>query len=250
MIYQVVFLLNFLVMVLLMKLVSRALAPAKTAGDWRAFLFTTPLLSYTTFCKKKQRSGPAWWLLLKFIIITFFLSLILFSARKLRASTSYSDVLLLCPMIYVFTEWMGAFGQLLFCYTSPTSPMHRHPLSSVNIREFWGRRWNVWVQDWLADMNRPLGRRPGIKLFYTFLISGLFHELMANLPHLIQTGEFTFGNMLAYFLIQALALWLDKQCLTRAPSMIRRLFLWSAVALPAPLFINRPLLLFFGIIDG
>lgn len=244
------FILNFVLMVLLMKLFSRNHSPMKADGDTFRFLFTTPLLSYTTFRRNNQRCEPGGFLIFKFIIISLFLGFIIFAARNLGAQASYSDVLLISPMIYIFTEWIGAFGQLLFYPISKTSPLHRHPLRAKNIREFWGRRWNIWVQDWLNDMNRSFRRKPKSKILYTFIISGLFHEIMVNFPHLLTSGEFTFGNMTAYFLIQAVALWLDKQCLSQAPSILRRLFFWLAVVLPAPLFINRPLLLFFGIIDG
>ena len=250
MIYQVVFAFNFIMIFLIMKLLSRSMAQNKTPGDTAKFLFTGPLLSYTTFRKNTQHSEPIGFLLFRFVIITLFLGIIIYTARRLSATSSYTDVLLLSPMLYIFTEWIGAVGQLLFKPFSSTSTLHRHPLRSTNIREFWGRRWNIWVQDWLGDINRPFKRRPAIKILYTFFISGLFHEAMVNLPHLIYYREFSFGNMTAYFLIQALALWLDKQCLSQAPSMIRRLFFWLAVILPSPLFMNRSLLLFFGIIDG
>ncbi len=245
--YQVIFILNFLFVVLLMKIASWKMSGLKSDPQFLRFLFATPLLSYTAFRHRIQHPSPLWFILLKFFMTSVFMGFMILIAHKLNARPHFSDVLLLSPLIYLLTEWMGVFAQLLFYPVTALSPLHNHPLSSHTLGEFWGRRWNIWVQDWLRDIARPHRRTRVKKLLITFFISGLFHEVMVNLPYLLKYGKLTFGNMIIYFLLQALGLWVDKKYLHRAPSKLRRIFLWLVVAIPSPLFLNKPLLLFFGI---
>ena len=230
-----------------MKIASWKMSGLKSDQHFFRFLFATPLLSYTTFRRRSQRSSPLWFILLKFFITSGFMGLMILAAHKLNARPHFTDVLLLSPIIYLLTEWMGVFAQLLFYPVTPLSPLHNHPLASQTLGEFWGIRWNIWVQDWLRDITRPHRRNRHNKLLLTFLISGLFHEVMVNLPYLLKFGKFTFGNRIAYFLLQGLGLWVGKEYLHRAPSKLRRIYLWLVVAVPSPLFLNKPLLLFFGI---
>jgi hypothetical protein len=194
-----------------------------------------------------KTSIPLWFLLLKFLVVTSAMTILLLAAHHLKARPTFSDVLLLSPLIYLLTEWLGVFAQVLFYPAVKLQPLHDHPLSSRTIGDFWGRRWNIWVQDWLRDMSRAQRRSLSRKLLISFMLSGFFHEVMVNLPMLIFRGQWHFGNMMAYFIIQGIALWVDKKYLYRAPSKLRRTYLWLAVGLPAPLFLNQSLLLFFGI---
>jgi hypothetical protein len=161
---------------------------------------------------------------------------------------NYPRTLLIAPALYFFTEALGSFAQLLYHGSGVrTFPIHHRPLESPSLSEFWGRRWNLWVQDWLKDMSRGVGRRQRRqRVVFTFLVSGLFHELMVNFPHWLLTGESYFGTMLGYFLIQAAALTIDKKVLKPWAPALRRPFMLLAVLLPSPLFINVPLLGFFG----
>jgi hypothetical protein len=230
-----------------MKITSWWVSGRKSDAQLRRFLFATPLLSFQSYRKKNQHPSTLWFILLKFILTTAFIGFWLLLAHKFNARPHFTDVLLLSPLIYLLTEWIGVFAQLLFYPVTALSPLHNHPLTSHTLGEFWGRRWNIWVQDWLRDVARPYRKIRMRKLLVTFLISGIFHELMVNLPYLLKFGKFTFGNMIAYFLLQALGLWVDKKYFHQAPSKLRRIYLWLVVAIPSPLFLNKPLLLFFGI---
>ncbi|MBA2405268.1 MAG: hypothetical protein H0V66_10895 [Bdellovibrionales bacterium] len=154
-------------------------------------------------------------------------------------------------MIYLFTEFLGGLGQLLFYFSAKAvPPIHNHPLTSKSLGEFWGKRWNFWVRDWLRDVSQVHRKHLIKKLGITFLVSGMFHELMVNLPHFLFYRQSFFGNMTLYFIIQGLGLWVEKKWLQKAPSALRLIYLWTIVLVPSPIFINQPLLIFFGIIDG
>jgi hypothetical protein len=178
------------------------------------------------------------------------MAMILVFAKVYLSPISYADRMFLGLAVYFFTEALGAFGQALFSWRKEEIyPIHYSPLSSPSLSEFWGRRWNLWVQDWIADMGRPFRGSHKKKILASFFFSGIFHEAMVNLPHWLISGESYFGTMLAYFIIQGGGLYLDKKFLRHGPPVIRRVYCWIVVILPAPLFIHVPLLRFFGMTE-
>lgn len=214
------------------------------------FLFTTPLLSARAYVKTKFRKDSLHFLIFKLFLSIFFLACVIFITKNFLQPLNYFKIVLISPMIYLFTEVLGGLGQLLFYPSSKgIAPIHKNPLVSKTLGEFWGKRWNFWVRDWLIDISQPHRKILLRKLGITFLVSGMFHELLVNLPHYLYYQESFFGNMTLYFIIQALGLWMEKRWLMNTPSFLGRLYLWALVILPAPIFINRPLLLFFGIIN-
>lgn len=247
--YQVLFILNFIVCVLLMKGISWLATPAARRGSLRSF-FSTPYISLRTLRRRRNPRS-----LSSFSLLLFWGGLLLFTliiARKLLMPLTFWKILIFSPTIYFLTEAMGALGQFLFSWSKEsTHPIHLRPLWSQSLSEFWGRRWNLWVQDWLQDLNRLFYRLSSPKrMIITFAVSGLFHEIMINFPYWLLHGISYFGTMMLYFLIQALALWVDKHVLKRQHIHLRRAFLWFIVVIPSPLFINVPLLTFLGFNDG
>lgn len=87
-------------------------------------------------------------------------------------------------------------------------PIMNAPLRAVSLAEFWGRRWNlgfsVVARRWLMQ---PLAGwwGPGPALFMVFLVSGLVHELVISVP-----ARGGFGLPTAYFVLQALAMGLER----------------------------------------
>lgn len=199
----------------------RIKAPPPTTSPWLSFLLYVSLMAMI------------------FTVVKYFLS-----------PVGYLDRIILGFGVYFFTEAMGAFGQAVFMWKDQEIfAIHHHPLSSPSLSEFWGRRWNLWVQDWIADMGKPFRRSHKTKILASFLISGLFHEAMMNFPHWLISGESYFGTMLGYFIIQGTGLYFDKKFLRSANPLIRRAFCWIVVVLPSPLFIHVPLLRFFGMTE-
>ncbi len=248
--YQIVFVLNFFVIFLMMKITGWLLLKTHRP-KLSEFLFQTPLLSARIYTHSQFPKDNLRIILLKFLLSILYLAIIIWLARHLLQPLSYWKIVLIAPMIYLFTEFMGAFGQLIFYPAKKgIAPIHLHPLRSKNLGEFWGKRWNFWVRDWLRDVSQSQRRKPVKKLLITFFVSGFFHELLVNLPYFLVYRQIFFGNMTLYFAIQGLGLWIEKKFLMRAPVLLRTIFMWMVVIIPSPLFLNRPLLLFFGIIDG
>lgn len=248
--YQIIFVLNFFVIFFLMKMTGWFLAFDPRPRLWR-FLFTTPLLSARTYVRNVFPKDSLRIILLKLLLSVTYIGLIIWLAQNFLLPLNYFKIVLIAPMIYLFTEFMGAFGQFLFYpASSGVAPIHFHPLKSRSLSEFWGKRWNFWVRDWLRDVSQFQRRRPVKKIIVTFLVSGFFHELLVNLPYFLYFRINHFGNMTLYFACQGLGLWLERRYLSGAPSMVRIFFMWMVVLLPAPLFLDKPLLRFFGIING
>lgn len=226
-----------------MKLVSWWLTNKETRKNKLIPFLTSPYLSVRSLYYHPRTGRP---LLSFFIYSTLLISTIMLAKRYL-GNLSGVETMLFSPVIYFLTESAGALGQTLF-YFRKTFPIHRFPLKARTLSNFWGRDWNLWVQDWLRDVSTSV--RPGNKnkkIIIVFLTSGLFHEIMCNLPYWLYYRKSYFGTMIAYFTIQAIALWIDKKFICHAPSFVRRAYLWIAVVVPSPLFINVPLLRFFGL---
>ncbi len=231
-----------------MKAMSWLVTPKDKRPPFLAFEFGWPYLSPRSLKIKSSESRSSF--VTNLFLYCGLMMVILASVKFFLTPITYVDRLLLGPAIYFFTEALGAFGQLLFSWRKENIyPIHYHPVSSPSLSEFWGRRWNLWVQDWIADMGRSFRGNHKTKILISFFFSGVFHEAMVNLPHWLLTGESYFGTMLAYFIIQAAGLYLDKKFFRHSPLFARKVFCWLVVILPAPLFINIPILHFFGMTE-
>jgi hypothetical protein len=115
-------------------------------------------------------------------------------------------------------------------------PPHDAPILSRSVREFWSRRWNLNVRDWLyRNCHLPLARR-GFRsagVAAAFLASTLVHFWMV-LPPL------GFGwalMMAAFFVIEGILTLLEPWLrLDRWPEIARRAWTVLAVLAPSPLF--------------
>lgn len=155
---------------------------------------------------------------------------------------------LFAPFIYLFTNLLGVSAQCLGLLTKEIpADIHNQPYLSKSLSEFWGRRWNIWVSDWLAVISRKWAPKDqSFRTFFAFLFSGIFHEVIVALPYYIYSGKSYFGYMSLFFMIQFLATALDKKVISQTNPSFRRAFLWSAILIPMPLFNNPSTLAFFG----
>lgn len=155
---------------------------------------------------------------------------------------------LFAPYIYLFTNLMGTSAQCLGLLTKEIpADIHNFPYLAKSVSEFWGKRWNIWVGDWLAVISKRFVPRPGpFRLFVAFALSGLFHELIIAAPFYLHSGRNYFGLMSAFFMLQFFFTLADKKLFSNAPDVVRRAFLWIALLGPMPLFINPSVLSFFG----
>jgi hypothetical protein len=147
------------------------------------------------------------------------------------------------------TETLGSLAQLLFLPFTKVVQIHQSPLESQSLADFWGRRWNRWVQDWLRDLSRPFKKSLFKKLVITFIISGIFHEVMMSFPAYYYSHQFFFGQLTLYFGIQGIGLWVEKKWVSRSSKVFQLIYTWTVILLPAPLFVNQSLLYFLGLIN-
>lgn len=144
---------------------------------------------------------------------------------------------------YLLTETMGLLLQLLFAVAGVMLPdVHRTPLKAVDLADFWGRRWNRWVGDWLRDVVfGPWRRRPLWGLWATFAVSGLWHEVILHGPLWLSSGRGWPGSMLLYFVLQAAGMQLERAVDRRwpLPMLLKRVWMAIVVVGPAPLLANE-----------
>jgi hypothetical protein len=112
----------------------------------------------------------------------------------------------------------------------------RDPWKMSDLAEFWSRRWNRFVATTLAvEVYGPVRRRAGrvAAVLATFLVSGVIHEVIFDLPAPGSGGRWT-----AFFLIQGIAI-LALSTLpdrSRAARFGQRLAAWAVLLASAPLF--------------
>jgi D-alanyl-lipoteichoic acid acyltransferase DltB (MBOAT superfamily) len=217
------------------------------------FIVNTPLFTPYTLRKNVARTNGG---LLRIQLRYFFFTAVFIGMwhgyQWLFTSFNFPQIAksyLLTYFVYILTLYLGTTAQA-FCLLTKEFPVdiHNHPYLSKNINEFWGLRWNIWVRDWLHILSRNWWKtNPRMKIFMSFTFSGLFHEVMVNLPYSVYYGTFHFGHMMLYFWIQALGVQVDKVIAPMASTKIRRLVMWLVIVLPSPLFINKAFLEFFNL---
>lgn len=92
-------------------------------------------------------------------------------------------------------------------------PIMNRPLASQSLAEFWGRRWNLAFRDltyrFLFGPLRRL-RRPAVSLMFSFLVSGLIHDIVISWP-----AGAGYGKPTCYFLLQGLGILFEKSAMGR-----------------------------------
>lgn len=245
--FSILFVLNFLLCILLMKWASWKVFEQKAHYQFSDFMTKTPLLSARTFFLTKPRPPAKKMLIIRLILSLASLGFIVVFSGVVFSPLSYWEIALIGPSIYFLTESLSLIAQLIYCF-HPIPSIHRDPLKSKSLSEFWGKRWNQWVQDWLRDLTKYRFQKTGHRLIATFVISGFFHEMMVNLPYFLFFKKNNFGSMMLYFAIQGLGIWIERKWFRNSSTIFKRIFLWLWLILPAPLFLGPPILIFFGII--
>lgn len=251
--YQMLAILVFFATFLIMKLTAlQTSSHNKEKIGQLHFIFKTPVFAPFSLKRNLKKSAPVRNMIFRrFIALLFFFVVSLafyhhvffgYSLNQLQKAWLFS------PFIYLFTNFVGVAAQFLMFGTNEF-PVHIHnaPYKSKSLSEFWGKRWNIWVSDWLASISKNVSRKKAVRLFWAFLLSALFHEVIVALPYYFYTGKSYFGWMTLFFMIQYCATLIDQKYLINRPSKLRSFFLWLSILLPVPLFINPSVLAFFGL---
>ncbi len=138
-------------------------------------------------------------------------------------------------VLAAFWRWLGVDCQRLF----------RSPLRSTNLREFWGRRWNLAFSEMTTiaiyqPIVRVAGRAPAIAA--SFLASGLLHELAISVP--VRAG---YGLPMAYFVLHGTLMTVEARLakanrpIDRVPG-IGRAWTLTWLLVPLPILFHRPFL--------
>jgi len=185
------------------------------------------------------------------LLILIFLNLFLLNFFHVKNKHPLLFHYLASPLIYFSTLWIGCSLQLIWkVFTQTPTSIHRKPYLSRNLNEFWSLRWNVWIREWIRSLTKKQNNRasPKKRLFTNFLLSGLLHEAMFNIPYEFSYGQAPWGNMSLYFLIQAMGIFIDKRYLKNARPWLRVFWCWLFVIGFIPLFIQKPFLTLFGLV--
>lgn len=162
----------------------------------------------------------------------------------------------LVPTHPLIAGWAGMVGLVLLLHFGvldllalgwrwrgfDAEPLMKAPTRAKGLTDFWSNRWNTAFNHLAGRyVFAPLCRRLGLAgaTLATFLASGLVHDLVISLP--ARGGH---GLPTAYFLIQGLAVLLDRAATPRrrqrATSPWRRLAAAIVVIAPLPLLFHEP----------
>jgi hypothetical protein len=154
------------------------------------------------------------------------------------------------------SAWTGMCGTILFLHFGlfqlialsyrrigiDAMSLMRRPLWASSLSDFWGRGWNTAFNQLAHDLLfRPLARpmRGGAALFFTFIASGLIHDLVISLP-----ARGGYGLPTAYFGIQGLAVLFERSRAGRRLGLNRgwrgRAFMFAVTVIPLPLLLHSP----------
>lgn len=141
-------------------------------------------------------------------------------------------------------ESLGPWLQLIYSISGRVVINHHcSPLLSKNIMEFWSWRWNTWISDWFREVVfRPLRGSPTKAVLVVFIFSGLWHELIINIPAKVFYDLDLIGSMLLYFLIQCIGLIIDRKILNKDQRIARQILAWIIIVGPVPLILNEAIL--------
>ncbi len=151
--------------------------------------------------------------------------------------------------LYFLVELFSTSLELAFSLSGWSIPQHmRNPLAARSIDELWGRRWGTWVSSWLRQVVFARYRRqPTRGTLAVFLFSGVWHEVLVDVPLGIFYRIDVMGGWSAYFAIQACGV-LAERTFLRGHRRARFVFAWAVLLLPAPLALNAATLSAIGLL--
>lgn len=243
------YLLVLLCLIIPMKLLSLRRSPPGGRGELCSFLLA-PSLCAPSWMRRKKIDGIPVRLFGSGLVFFVVYSVIYHFRLVIPAGLSpwLQGYLAIVPF-WLMLEALEVLVQLVWLPTGYRVPaINNNPILSQSIGEFWGRRWNRLIGDWLHQVcYLPFFRQPGKGLFVAFTVSGGIHELLVSLPSYLVYRTHLWGMMTVYFLIQYFGIIVERRWLTARPG-IRRLFSWFVILVPSPLVLNSGTLRIFHMV--
>lgn len=214
--------------------------------DFIRFFFLWPGMEIETFLDARGRARPVKWT--EWLAATF------------KTTSGVILVWVLAPHIEqpFFYAWVGMIGLVLVLHFGSfhllsliwricgvdAEPIMKAPLLSRNLSEFWSERWNR-AFNCLANNYyfKPNVRTIGIHgaLVFTFLISGLIHELVISVP-----ARAGYGLPTLFFLFQGLGIAAERNRWIRRKGFLTgwrgRLLTWLILVAPLPALFHHAFL--------
>lgn len=225
-----------------LKVLTWSAASTADVPAWRqwAYLFTWPGMDARRFFDSSPQNSPLppsareWFA----AFFKMFLGGIIFWGAQHIVPASSPIVLGWAGMIgTAFVLHFGLF-HLLSCFWRAVGvdapPLMNSPPRSTSVAEFWGQRWNTAFRDLTHTfLFRPLARRLGLvrALAASFVFSGVIHDVVISLP-----AGGGYGGPTAFFLVQAIAILIEKSPVGRRLGLGRGMHGWlfTALALLGP----------------
>lgn len=225
-------------------------APIRGAAAWRhpAYLLAWPGMDAASFLQQRPRTDP-----LHCRPIEWFAGF----AKLASGAFLLFGVARLIPERHAYlTGWIGGTGvvlilhfglfHLLWCAWRrigiPARPLMDRPMTSANLSEFWGRRWNTAFRDLTHRLIfRPCASRFGTRVgvIVSFLFSGAIHDLVISVP-----AGGGYGGPTMFFAIQGAGVLVERTEFGRRAGLQTglsgRMFAAIVLLAPAPLLFHRP----------
>lgn len=117
-------------------------------------------------------------------------------------------------------------------------PQHENPVLARSVSEFWGKRWNINVHDWLRrHCFLPFARNghPIVGIVAGFLASAILHSWMVYVP----LGLYWAIPMGLFFLVQAMLMGIERVfCVRQWPRVLQHGWTVATVLGTSPLFVE------------
>jgi alginate O-acetyltransferase complex protein AlgI len=219
-------------------------------GRWLGFAALWPGMRPGPFARRAAASLPEVGQLFLGGLARLFMGLAMVVLARLAWVLTSSRLLATPPLLVGLSliVHFGAFDVLAAAWRRQgvdCQRLFRSPLRSTNLREFWGRRWNLAFSEMTAiAIYQPLVRvaSRGPALAASFLGSGLLHELAISVP--VRAG---YGLPMAYFMLHGILMTVEarlakaKRPIDRVP-WFGRVWTLTWLLAPLPILFHRPFL--------
>lgn len=154
----------------------------------------------------------------------------------------------LAGAVAVYAAADAAVATLIVAYRAlgiALPPLHREPILSRSVAEFWSKRWNLTVHAWLRrHCYQPVARRWGVVpgLLAAFVVSALIHVAF-TWP---AAGTSMAALMGSFFVLQTLFVALERVVRPeRLPRALGHLWTVALIGGASPLFVEPMLRIIF-----